>query len=149
MGENEKDSIVDMKEHHEVVIEALIKAKVKVETAEKALMKTGLTFLSILILGIAYIVLRITSGEGVSGSYLTMLISDWIILAWIAMLFISFYFFEGKSKKFEKTEKDFDELKNDIIDRSSEIWNSNQLEVKRIAQFHELKNKYDINLYHK
>lgn len=52
-------------------------------------------------------------------------------------------------KKFEKAEKDFEELKEDVIDRSSDIWNSEVLEVKRIAQYHELKNKYDINLYHK
>ncbi|MDG5787637.1 DUF2663 family protein [Evansella sp. AB-P1] len=147
MGVEENQS-TDYKEYHEVVIEALIKAKEKEEKAEKALFRTGLFFLVILLCGVAYIFLKLSSGDSVS-SYLRLLISDGIILTWLVALFISFYFFEGRSKKYEKAEKDFEELKEDIIDRSSDIWNSNQLEVKRIAQYHELKNKYDINLYHK
>ncbi|MDQ0257673.1 hypothetical protein J2S74_005135 [Evansella vedderi] len=147
MASIERDSN-GIKEYHEVIIEALIEAKQKEEKAEKTMMKWGLLFLGILAAGIIYIVLKLMSGESVS-SYLSLLLSDIIIVVWLAVLFFCFYYFDVKSKKYEKAEKDFEELKEDVIDRASDIWNSNQLEVKRISQYHELKNKYDINLYHK
>lgn len=137
----------EARDYHEVIIEALIEAKQKEEKAEKAMMKWGLFFLVVLIGGIIYIALKLMSVE--VSSYLSLLLSDMVIVIWIAALFFCFYYFDQKSKKFEKAEKDFEELKEDVIDRSSDIWNSEALEVKRIAQYHELKNKYDINLYHK
>ncbi|ADU30097.1 YpbF family protein [Evansella cellulosilytica] len=138
----------EVKEYHEVIIKALIEAKEKEEIAEKKMMKYGSLFLTVLLAGFIYIVIKLTTGEAIS-SYLSFILADPIILLWIVAVFVAFYFFDARSKKYEKAEKDFDALKEDVIDRSSDIWSSNDLEMKRIAQYHELKNKYNINLYHK
>ncbi|MBU9714275.1 DUF2663 family protein [Evansella tamaricis] len=145
MGSNEPKSV---KSYHEVVIEALIEAKGKEEKAEKDVEKWGYIFLGILVAGLIYVAIKFLTGGQVT-SYLTFIISDALLLLWIAILVISFHIFNVKSKNYEKKEKDYDELKEDIIDRSSDIWNSNELEELRLEKYQELAEKHDINLYHK
>ncbi|SDZ68820.1 Protein of unknown function [Evansella caseinilytica] len=134
--------------YHEVVVKALIEAKQKEVKAEKKLIQAGICFIFVLIIGCGYLFYQLTV-HGVGSSFLSFLLSDIYILSWLAALFITYKLFEAKSKKFEKAENDFDELKEDIIDRSSDIWHTAQLEEIRMHQYHDLKTKHDINLYHK
>ncbi|MBU9723989.1 MULTISPECIES: DUF2663 family protein [Bacillaceae] len=138
----------NVKSYDTIVLDALIEAKMKEVKAEKDVTKWGYFFLSVLLAGVVYLVVKLSTGVAV-GSYLTFLLSDIFLLIWLGLLFIGFHFFTMKSKYFEKKEKDFDELKEDIIDRASDIWNSPELERKKLLQYQELKEKYDINLYHK
>lgn len=144
-----KDSTIhDIDDYFDVIEKALIKAKTKEVKAEKQMIYSGIFVLALLFLGVMYIVFMLRS-TGNSNSYLTLIISDNIILLWIAALFVTFFYFDSKTKNFEKAEKDYEELVEDIIDRSSDIWNTEELQRKKSVQFRKLKEKYDINLYHK
>lgn len=87
MGQSNESGI---REYHEVIIEALIEAKQKEEKAEKTMMKWGLLFLAVLIGGIIYIAIKLMSIE--VSSYLSLLLSDMIIVFWIAALFFLLLF---------------------------------------------------------
>lgn len=144
----EKSPVNENNDFHEVIIQALIDAKNKETKAEKNMIRSGLFFLSLLLAGIIYIAILLQT-TGQPSSYLSLIMSNNYILFWIAALFVVFFYFDSKTKSFEKAEKDYEELIEDIIDRSADIWDSEQLQAKKANQFRELKEKYDINLYHK
>ncbi|WP_243290091.1 DUF2663 family protein [Bacillus sp. FJAT-47783] len=50
-------------------------------------------------------------------------------------------------KKEEKKEKEFHDLRCEIIDKSTDLWNSDEAWKERDRVFTFMKNKYDINLY--
>ena len=134
-----------MDEYYEVLKNALIKAKKKETAAEKKMIRSGLFILTLLLSGVIYAVYLMRTAE-YSSSYLSFILSDTLFMIWIASLFLSYYYFHEKTRKFEKAEKDYDELVEDIIDRSADIWSSHELKV---AFFEELKRIHDINLYYK
>jgi hypothetical protein len=136
------------KEYHLFIIDALIQAKKKEKKAEKQMYRAAIIFFIVLTLGAIYIFLRL-SQAGPGSSYLTFLLDDGLLLIWIAALFLCFYNFNNKARYFDKKEKDFEELKEDVIDRADDIWHSPSGSRNRLREYHELNDKYDINLFHK
>ncbi|WP_179298773.1 DUF2663 family protein [Evansella halocellulosilytica] len=143
VGSEEKDQLA----YHTVVEQALIKAKVKEQKAEKNLMNAGYMFFVLLFIVIAYGIYSFIYTKQVE-AYITHILSDQLLIFLLFLLAISFFYMKVKKDKLDKAEKDYEELLEDIIDRAPEIWPSSY-KSKHINRLHELKDKHDINLFHK
>ncbi|WP_280768265.1 DUF2663 family protein [Salipaludibacillus daqingensis] len=130
------------------LVKAIVKAKMKEKKAEKKLFKAGLFVLGSVA---GFLLYLSTQWEMLmnSPSMLTTIASDPIVLVFMSVIGISFVHLQNKKFKFEKAEKDYDELKEDMIERASDIWSTPEQWMERSRIFEELKQTYDINLYHK
>lgn len=131
------------------ILEGLINKKRKEETFRNRLLKCALSLLCTVILFIIYFIFK-TSGTGNIGSNpLSFILEDKIFL----MLFMLFFILLGRmtflQKKFDKAEKEVDALREEIIDRSSEIWDTIEDWNQRVIIYKHLNETYDINLFHK
>lgn len=145
MLENEKVAIESVENY---LVNAIIKAKLKETKTEKKLFQAGLYVLG----SVAGFFLYISSQWDLlinSSSMLTTIASDPIVLIFMSLLGISYVYLQNKKFKFEKAEKDYDKLKEDMIERASQIWSTPDEWKERSRVFDELKRTYDINLYHK
>ncbi|UCZ54739.1 YpbF family protein [Bacillus shivajii] len=143
-GSSDSRSIV---QYHEVVEQALIEAKQKEQKAEDRLTKAGYVFFSLLFAVILYGAYSIIYTKNVQ-AYLTHVLSDQILLFLILILSVSFYYMKTKKDKLDKAEKDYEELLEETIDRLSDIWPTSEKE-EVLVRFHEMKDKHDVNLFHK
>lgn len=73
-------------------------------------------------------------------SYMTVV----FIIIGVSYIQISYFI-----KKCKKAEQQFEELRIDIIERNTELWEKDEYWKQREAIFARMKEKYDINLYHK
>lgn len=145
MSEKEKVVVESVETY---LINAIIKAKLKETKAEKKLFWAGLY-----VLGSAagFLLYLSTQWELLinSSSMLTTIASDPIVLIFMSLLGFFSVYMQNVKFKFEKAEKDYDQLKEDMIERASEIWSSEEEWNERSHIFDDLKRNYDINLYHK
>lgn len=71
------------------------------------------------------------------------------INGYILLILIGFFCYMKvlKDQK-EKAEKEFDELRREIIDKSKDLWKKDEAWETRHIVFEMMKREYDINLYH-
>ncbi|WP_160112356.1 DUF2663 family protein [Salicibibacter kimchii] len=53
-----------------------------------------------------------------------------------------------EKKKRDKAEKEYTELRKEVVDRYEEIWNTEQLRAYSYPLFEWLEREHDVNLYH-
>ncbi|WP_157811997.1 DUF2663 family protein [Alteribacter populi] len=135
-------------EQDDFIVQALIKAKSKEEKAEKAVIKAGVVHLVILLVAIVYTVVAIFMQYQAS-SFFTAILNDGIFIVLVSFLIISFVNVRFKKESLDKAEKDYDELREDVIDRSPEIWEELEFPSSRKKLYEFLLEKHDINLFHK
>ncbi|MGJ9384857.1 hypothetical protein CR203_09730 [Salipaludibacillus neizhouensis] len=123
------------------LVNAIIKAKEKETKAQKKLVRAGVYLLGILGLSVVYLYVR-----WMDTYYVSQLIADPIILVFILAIGLMFVNLNNKKFSFEKAESDFDRLKEDLIDRSYDIWSTKE---KQTEVYKRLKEEHDINLFHK
>ncbi|QQK75984.1 DUF2663 family protein [Salicibibacter cibarius] len=54
-----------------------------------------------------------------------------------------------EKKKSDKAEEEYTELRNEVVERYEEIWNTEQLREYSYALFEWLEREHDVNLYHR
>ncbi|MCR6110621.1 DUF2663 family protein [Bacillus sp. A301a_S52] len=131
------------------MINAIIKAKGKEKAAEKKLVRVGFLVILSLISLTVYVFKNWMQWFQAEGSIFQKIMTDPFILFFTILSIITFAWLQQVTAKFEKAEKDYDQLKEDMIDRAADIWSSPEAWKKRSEIFRELKEKHDINLYHK
>ncbi|OIJ15891.1 hypothetical protein BKP35_02565 [Anaerobacillus arseniciselenatis] len=140
---------MNISEEIKATLMSLMKKKEKEKKAEKKLNKVGFTTIGVIILFTVYFYFKIKVSGGLGASALSFILSDIMILIFIvSLMFLIFYMFEVK-RKFDKAEKDVDKIRDDLIDRSSIIWRSPEERKLRYEVYKYLKDKQDINLFHK
>lgn len=130
-------------------IKLLMKKKTKEISMGRMLNFFGLMSIGMILFMTGYIYWKIEEGTNFGGSALSFILSDLVLLLIIVALFFllsSIYYYK---QKFDKAEKDVDKIREDLIDRHSEFWNTPELESKRYQLLKFLKEKKDINLFHK
>lgn len=145
MLENEKVRVESIENY---LVKAIIKAKLKETKTEKRLFRAGLYVLGSVAGFLFYLSTQWDSLIN-SSSMLTTIASDPIVLIFMSLLGISYVYLQNIKFKFEKAEKDYDKLKEDMVDRAHDIWSTPEEWKERSRVFDELKRTYDINLYHK
>ncbi|MFV8828423.1 DUF2663 family protein [Alkalihalobacterium sp. APHAB7] len=126
-----------------VLVETLIERKVTEQHAEKLLRRTTLSTLICLGLGVIFILL-----QGAALNFLTLIASGFLYL-YIGLFLICLLFMKNAKKKLDKAEKEFEELRSEVIDRQEQLWDTAELWGKRYELFKFLNEEYSVNLFHK
>ncbi|SER45524.1 DUF2663 family protein [Salipaludibacillus aurantiacus] len=133
----------------EYLIEAVIKAKEKETVSEKRVIRAGTAVLLCTGFLVMYVIYQWSRMTQMESAFLLNLIADPIVLMFMLIIGLTYAILQNEKYKYEKAEKDYDLLKEDIIDRASEIWSSPESWEERAELFSDLKQKHNINLYHK
>jgi hypothetical protein len=139
-------NLPDFTEH---TVKSLIKKKDKETKIGKRLNFSGFSCIGIILFMAVYVYLITEGTSNIGRSALSFILSDPILLLIIAALFCTFFYINYYKHKFDKAENDVDKIREDIIDRSTEFWNTPDLMKKRYQLFKFLKDKKDIDLFHK
>ena len=131
------------------ILDSLVKKKRKEELYRKRLINSGLLLVCSILLFVVYFLFK-TNGTGEIGSNpITFLLGD----KFFRILFCFFCSLLGvlnyNKKKFDKAEKELDKLREEFIDRGSEIWDPFEDRGKYVSILKDFKKMYDINLFHK
>ncbi|WP_312474378.1 DUF2663 family protein [Neobacillus sp.] len=92
-----------------------------------------------------------TIAEHYSYSFLAMLsatLNDGINIYLLALTILGFGAMNLLKQQKEKKEKEYQDLRCEIVDRSKDLWKKEEEWKHRHIVFEMMKNKYDINLYH-
>ncbi|GAE35892.1 DUF2663 family protein [Halalkalibacter akibai] len=131
-----------------IMLEELVARKNKVEKMEKAKMRW-----SLFAMGCAAIFFlfgyKAFGNVGMSNNILNVLLGSPLILVLLLLLSIGFIQLNFFVKKTTKAEKEFDELREELISRSTELWETDDTWESREAVYSFMKREHDINLYHK
>ncbi|WP_332630051.1 DUF2663 family protein [Halalkalibacter flavus] len=133
-----------------VMLEELVARKEKLEKFEKAKM-----YWSIFAMGCAALFLLFGSASlsrqqmSLNTNILSAMVGHPLILLLMLLLSVGFIQLRLFVKKAKKAEKEFDELREEIIDRSSELWEKDSDWKSREALYSYIKKEHNINLYHK
>lgn len=130
-------------------IKLLMKKKAKEISMGRKLNFFGVVSIGTIFFMAGYLYWKTEGGTNIGGSILSLILSDLILLLIIATLFYLLSTIFYYKRKFDKAEKDVDKIIEDLIDRSSEFWNTPELVSKRYQLLKFLKDKKDINLFHK
>ncbi|RNA69108.1 DUF2663 family protein [Alteribacter keqinensis] len=136
------------KNENHIVVKALVKAKRKEEKAEKTVIRAGILCLCVLALAVFYMITAVFLSHH-SSQYWTVMIHDPVMIILIAVLVYTFANLKNKKKSQDKAERDFDRLREDVIDRSSDIWQLQHSTADRETYYQHLMKEHNINLYHK
>jgi DMSO/TMAO reductase YedYZ heme-binding membrane subunit len=127
----------------------LMKKKDKENKMQKALNFIGIITIVIIVVFTTYFYYKLRVNGGLGSSVLTFIVSDIVILGFLAVLSFLLYSMSYFKRKFDKAEKDVDKIREDIMDRSTEFWKTKEELQERYKVFAYLKDKEDINLFHK
>ncbi|MEB1806891.1 MAG: YpbF family protein [Bacillaceae bacterium] len=126
-----------------VLVETLIERKVTEQHAEKLLRRATFSTLMCLGLGVIFMLL-----QGAALNFLTLITSGFLYL-YIGLFLICLLFMKNAKKKLDKAEKEYEELRSEVIDRQEQLWDTAELWRKRHELFKFLNEEYKVNLFHK
>ncbi|WP_332693448.1 DUF2663 family protein [Halalkalibacter lacteus] len=133
-----------------VMLEELVTRKNKLEKMEKAKLRWALFVMLCVAIFLLFGSRVLTSQQlSFNTNILAAIIGHPLILALMLLLSIGFFQLHFFVKKVKKAEKEFDELREEFIDRSSELWPNDTDWESREALYSFVKKEHDINLYHK
>ncbi|RXJ03906.1 DUF2663 family protein [Anaerobacillus alkaliphilus] len=140
---------VNISDHSKTTLLFLMKKKEKENKMQRNLNIIGVTTIITILLFASYFYYKMKINGGLGTSALNFILNDSLLLflmATLAFLLYSMFYFK---KKFDKAEKDVDKIRDDILDRSMDYWKTKDELKERYKVFKYLKDKQDINLFHK
>ncbi|MCK0472155.1 DUF2663 family protein [Halalkalibacter sp. APA_J-10(15)] len=133
-----------------VMLEELIERKIKLKKFEKYNRYSG--YLTLIFISILLIVCYIEFTQRLISSYqslLTSIINNSLFLFVLLLTGLSFIYVQYLNKKVTKAEKEYEELREELMNRSSELWEEDTQWLARENVYHYMKAEHDINLYYK
>ncbi len=160
-GRKERNEVLNMKDfeeflkqikisdHSKTTLLYLMKKKEKENKMQRNLNIIGITSIIIILLFASYFYYKMKINGGLGSSVLSFILNDGLLLFFMALLALLLYSMFHFKKKFDKAEKDVDKIRDDILDRSTDFWKSKDELKERYKVYKYLKDKQDINLFHK
>ncbi|GAE28982.1 DUF2663 family protein [Alkalihalobacillus hemicellulosilyticus] len=133
-----------------VMLEELIERKEKLKKLEKYNRYSG--YLTLILLSLLLLVCYIEFTQRLSSSYqslLTSVLNNSLFLLVLLLTGLSLIYVQYFHKKVTKAEKEYEELREELMNRSSELWEDDTQWLARDHVFHYMKAEHDINLYYK
>ncbi|PFN78808.1 hypothetical protein COJ85_31210 [Bacillus sp. AFS076308] len=81
-------------------------------------------------------------------SMLSAILNDSVAVYFLALIIVGFGAMNLLKQQKEKKEKEYQELRCEIVDRSKDLWKKEEEWKNRHVVFEIMKKQYDINLYH-
>ncbi len=133
-----------------VILEELVSRKNKYDKCEQAKRRwSWFALLSVaILLMFGYRILAV-NGLSLNGNVLSVVVDEPFLLLLILLFCIAFFQIRFFDKKAAKAEKEFDELRFEVIERNTELWEKDQSWEMRERLYSFMKQEHDINLYHK
>ncbi|MCM3713638.1 YpbF family protein [Alkalihalobacillus oceani] len=145
-----KSRLEGEREGIQVLMNELVARKQKWEGVEKAKSRWSLFLLGCLaLLVFAVYRLFIESGAASSTRLISVLTTDPFFIGAAGLCAIGYWQLRFFSKKEDKAEKEYEELRLDIIARSPELWEDDRSWKKREQTYAFMKRVHGVNLYHK
>ncbi|MET3504494.1 DUF2663 family protein [Halalkalibacter oceani] len=145
-----KSRLEGEREGIQVLMNELVARKQKWEDVEKAKSRWSLFLLGCLaLLVFAVYRLFIESGAASSTRLISVLTTDPFFIGAAVLCAIGYWQLRFFSKKEDKAEKEYEELRLDIIARSPELWEDDRSWKKREQTYAFMKRVHGVNLYHK
>ncbi|GAE25685.1 hypothetical protein JCM9140_1692 [Halalkalibacter wakoensis JCM 9140] len=133
-----------------VMLEELISRKEKLEKMEKAKMLWSLFAMGCVAVFLLFGTTVLSNQQlSFQTNLLSAMVSHPLILVLMLLLSIGFIQLHFFGKKAKKAEKEFDQLREELIDRNTEFWDNDTDWKAREALYSYVKKEHDINLYHK
>ncbi|MEH7107376.1 MULTISPECIES: DUF2663 family protein [Bacillaceae] len=131
------------------MLENVRKRKDKFDKAEK---KHFISIYATLLLALIYFVyFYFTIAKYYSYSFMAMFtasVNDQVNIVLLALTIIGYGSMNVLKQQKEKKEKEYQELRCEIVDRSKDLWKKEEQWNNRHIVFDVMKKAYDINLYH-
>lgn len=145
-----KNRLEEEREGIRVLLNELVARKHKWEVVEKAKARWSLFLLGCLAL-LVFAVYRLIFGTGAVFSHrlISVLTTDPFFIGAMGLCAIGYWQLRFFSKKEDKAEKEYEELRLDIITRSPELWEDDRSWKKREQTYDFMKRVHGVNLYHK
>ncbi|WP_059103507.1 DUF2663 family protein [Shouchella shacheensis] len=128
-----------------VLLEELVLRKAKLDKMERGRMYAGLSVLASAVLLLVLISRTIT----MRSLPLAELTATPLRIAVLLVLAGALARLTTLSKKAKKKENEYDDLRAEVIERSEELWYDDDDWAERASVFAAMKERHDINLYHK
>lgn len=128
-----------------VLIEEIIARKLEEKKAEKSLYRWSYTAIASAMIFGGYILYYLHPNE----RFLHAMTTDIFMMILFGILAVSLLQVKISKDKLAKAEEEYDLLREEMIERAEEIWNSDELWKFRDEVYEKLKETYDVNLYHK
>ncbi|WP_088102250.1 DUF2663 family protein [Halalkalibacter urbisdiaboli] len=133
----------------EVMLEELITRKHKLEKLEKAKTWWSLLVMFCLAVFLFFGYEHFMKGSTYGANFLSILFENQLLLLLIVVLAIGLSQVRYFEKKAKKAEKEFDALREEFIDRSSELWDGDEDWTNRQNVFTMMEKEFEINLFYK
>nr|WP_239583346.1 DUF2663 family protein [Metabacillus iocasae] len=131
------------------MLQTVIDRKRKFERLKEKEKKLTLAFIAALLLVGLYLFFSFSKISIFSFSAaISFLVGETYHLFFILAVMSSYLYLLQIHKKSEKAEKEFHDLRCEIIQKSKELWPTNEKWESRQHVFQLMKREYDINLYH-
>lgn len=131
------------------ILENVVKRKRKFELYKKR--HTATIWVTISIVSLFFLYLYFTIASNYSYSFAAMFsafVNDTNNLTFLAATVGMYGYMNLLKGKKEKAEKEFHDLRCEIVDRSKDLWRKEDAWKNRHLVFEMMKKNYDINLYH-
>jgi hypothetical protein len=131
------------------ILENVVKRKRKFDLYKKRHMVTIWVTISIVSLFFLYLYFTIAANYSYSfAAMFSSFVNDTNNLTFLAATVGMYGYMNLLKGKKEKAEKEFHDLRCEIVDRSKDLWNKEDAWKNRHLVFEMMKKNYDINLYH-
>ena len=129
-----------------VTLDSLVKKKVKYENADQNYRMT-LYFLFFILAAFLINSYWLINSRILRVDELYLLLTKDILNFWLIILFtLAFCWLVAMKKKSGKLETEFEELRSEVIDKSSDFWQDTSWDNRHIV-FNMIEEKYQINLF--
>lgn len=130
------------------ILENVVKRKRKFELYKQRHTKTMWITLFLGLLYFVYIYGTIIKNHSDFASMFSAFVKDSNHLIFLLITIGMYGFMNLLKEKMEKAEKEFHELRCEIVERSKDLWKKEDAWNNRHLVFEMMKKQYDINLYH-
>lgn len=144
----------DPSEKHTLVPEAtipilreLVDRKRTQDKKQKSLFRWGIALVIIFLIVLVYIIIKsqaVLNGE----QSVRELLQSPLVWGSVGLQVVTYLSFLMAKKSYENAEEEFEELRAELIDRSTDLWADRKQWEKRHHVFEFMKSEYDINLYY-
>ncbi|AQX53886.1 DUF2663 family protein [Priestia flexa] len=131
------------------ILESVINKKEKLSATQKSMNKWKWVFFVCLLFGISYLFVFTSRLNLIAFSdFIQFFLDDSKHLLLLIIIFSTYFRMIQMQKQCDKVEKEFNDLRCEIIQKSKDIWSTPAQWESRKDLYAAMKQTYDINLYH-